>query len=103
MRVNLKNPVTKQVKQVKVGFSWTVFFFGFFPALFRGDWLWFLIIIIADSITFGIAGIVFAFIYNRLYINELLSKGYEGSDNASSDILISKGFTIKDTYKDTTV
>ncbi|AVI94010.1 conserved membrane protein of unknown function [Oenococcus oeni] len=94
MRVNLKNPVTKQLKRTKVGFSWTVFFFGFFTALFRGDWLWFLIIIIADSVTFGVASIVFAFIYNRLFINELLSKGYEGADQSSKDILISKNFTI---------
>ncbi len=37
MFVTLFNPTTRQSKQVKVGFSWTVFFFGSFPALFRGD------------------------------------------------------------------
>lgn len=43
MYVNLENPNTHQLKQVKVGFSWTTFFFGFWPALFRGDWKWFVI------------------------------------------------------------
>ena len=27
-------------KEVKVGFSWTVFFFGLFVPLFRGDLKW---------------------------------------------------------------
>lgn len=41
MKVMLKNENTGQIKQAKIGFSWTVFFFGFFPAIFRGDWKWF--------------------------------------------------------------
>ena len=62
------------VKDAPVGFSWTTFFFGFFPALIRGDWLWALIMVVAAMVTFGLSGFVFAFIYNRLYIQSLLKK-----------------------------
>lgn len=94
MKVNLFNPVTKQAKQTKVGFSWTVFFFGGFPPLFRGDWKWFLIMLVAGACTFGVANLVFCFIYNKLYINDLLASGYRPADKASSQLLLSKGFTI---------
>lgn len=67
MRVNLENPNTHQLKQVKVGFSWTTFFFGFWPALFRGDWKWFAIQLAIEivlgcftlGIGAGIVGIIF--------------------------------------------
>lgn len=59
MKVMLKNENTGQIKQAKIGFSWTVFFFGFFPAIFRGDWKWFLIILIASMFTFGFSNLVF--------------------------------------------
>ncbi|WP_404405066.1 DUF2628 domain-containing protein [Jeotgalibacillus malaysiensis] len=72
------------VKEVKVGFSWTTFFFGFFPALFRGDLKWALIMFILEAIlgsfTLGIGawitGVVFSFTYNKIYIKELIEKGY---------------------------
>ena len=103
MKVNLTNPTTKQFKQVKVGFSWTTFFFGFWPALFRGDWKWFLIQIVAEIVlgcfTYGIGagfvGIVFSFFYNKLYINDLISSGYKASDQSSNDALLAKGFTVR--------
>lgn len=37
MKVRLRNDVG-MIKECKVGFSWTNFFFGFFCPLFRGDW-----------------------------------------------------------------
>lgn len=64
-------------KTVKVGFSWTMLFFGIFVPLVRGDWKWGLISIVLASITFGISWLVFPFIYNKLYINDLKNKGYK--------------------------
>ena len=76
MKRTMKNEIG-QVKIVKEGFSWTMLFFGIFVPLYRGDWKWFLIILIANLFTYGLASIVFAFIYNKIYINDLLEKGYK--------------------------
>ncbi|ANZ59313.1 hypothetical protein AYR59_04500 [Fructilactobacillus lindneri] len=100
MMINLTDPKTDQVKQTKVGFSWTTFFFGFWPALFRGDWMWFAIMLVLEivigvptyGIGAGITGIVFSFIYNKLYINELLGKGWVAADEHTKKVLITKGF-----------
>ena len=102
MFVTLENPTTHQLKQAKVGFSWTTFFFGFWPALFRGDWKWFGIILVIEifvgCISYGIAvpfvAIIFSFIYNKLYINDLLSSGYVPSDDSSKKTLLAKGFIV---------
>ena len=72
-------------KTVKVGFSWTVFFFGFFVPLFRGDWKWAGIMAISSIIvamfTYGLGAwvllLIFAVKYNEWYINDLKEKGYK--------------------------
>jgi hypothetical protein len=64
------------IKEAPVGFSWTTFFLSFWVPLTRGDWMWAIIMFVAIFITFGFAGILFAFIYNRLYIESLLKQGY---------------------------
>ena len=83
------------VKEAPVGFSWTTFFFGFFPALIRGDWLWAVIIFAATFVTFGLAGFVFAFIYNRLYIQGLLKQGFEVKNYSGNKALIEQKAQIK--------
>ena len=64
------------VKDAPVGFSWTTFFTFLFVPWCSGDWTWPIFILIASPITFGLAGILFAFIYNRIYIEGLLKQGY---------------------------
>jgi hypothetical protein len=86
-------------KVVKIGFSWTTFFFGFFPALFRGDLKWAAIMFItatvvgAFTVGFGawIPGIIFSFLYNNINIKELLEKGYRPADEQTRAELTSRG------------
>ena len=78
-------------KEVKVGFSWTVFFFGLFVPLFRGDLKWAAIMffgtILLGFATLGIGGavlgIVMSFVYNKIYIKDLIEKGWKpvGEEN----------------------
>ena len=84
-KIYFENPHTGQVKEAPVGFSWTVFFFGFFPALFRGHWAGFAIILIASLATVGLSNLVFMFIYNKMYIKHLISEGYKAK-GASADL-----------------
>ena len=81
-----KNPITGVVKEAPVGFSWTTFLFGFFPALFRGDWKWAVIQIIIAMITMGLSGLVFMFIYNKLYIKDLIADGFKAQSIGSGDM-----------------
>jgi hypothetical protein len=98
MHVQLVN-AAGGLKEVKVGFSWTTFFFGFFPALFRGDLKWAAIMFVASAavgvFTFGfgawIPGIIFSFIYNKMYIKELLEKGYRPANGQDQATLQSAG------------
>lgn len=90
-----RNPEHGTIKRAPVGFSWTTFLFGFWPALFRGDFKWFGwlfgIQFITLLLTYGIgtllALIVFGFIYNRLYVKELLKAGYRVEKVESSKTL----------------
>ncbi len=81
-----KNPMTGAMKEAPVGFSWTTFFFGVFPSLFRGDWKWFAIMLFLAIITLGFSNLVFMFIYNKLYIRDLIGAGYKAKSIGSGDL-----------------
>lgn len=86
-RLILKNPNTGEMKKAPVGYSWTTLFFGFFPALFRADWKWAIIIFLVNLVTWGFAAIVFSFIYNKLHIKELIfSKGFKVTGSEKGNI-----------------
>lgn len=93
MVIKLKNS-NGMVKDCKVGYSWTTLFFGFFPALFRGDWKWALIQFVSELFTCYISSIIFSFIYNKLYINDLLSNGFVPVTEADRAILVQNNFIV---------
>ena len=89
----LKNPHTGQLKQAPVGFSWTTLFFGTFVPLVRADWLMTLVTFIVALVTAGISNIVFSFIYNKLYIKNLIYKeGFKvtGSNKGNLQLISNK-------------
>jgi len=83
------------VKDAPVGFSWTTLFFGPFPALLRGDWLWAIIICAASFVTAGISWIIMPFIYNRLYIQGLLRKDFKVQNYSGDKRMIEEKAHIK--------
>lgn len=76
-KVYLKNIRTGQMREAPVGFSWTIFFFGFFPALFRSDWIGALIQAVLAFVTFGLSNLFFMFAYNKMYLKRLIGDGFE--------------------------
>lgn len=100
MRVVLEND-RGLIKEVKAGFSWTTLFFVFFPALFRGDLKWAAIMIVVSlvaglltswmgSIGVVVSQIIFAFVYNKIYIKELLEYGYVPANEQAWKVLYEK-------------
>jgi len=82
------------VKNVKFGFSWTMFFFGFWVPVIRGDWKWAGISFLLSFLTFGISWLVLPFLYNKLYINDLIAAGYRPVDESGRTYLQSKGVVV---------
>lgn len=82
-----KNSITGETKEAPVGFSWTSLFFGFFPAAFRADWKWAFIQFIIQVCTFGLSAIIFSFIYNKLYIRDLIGAGFKAQSIANDDMI----------------
>ncbi len=74
--IYFENPHTGEMRNAPVGFSWTTMFFGFFPPLFRSDWKWAIIMFLLFAVTFGVSSFVFPFFYNRLYIRDLINRGF---------------------------
>ena len=95
MNIKVKNELGN-AKEIKLGFSWTFFFFGFFVPLFRKDWKYFLIILVASTVlsvlglglVAWIGNVVLSFIYNKLYAKDLYEEGYRGLTEEENKLLV---------------
>lgn len=95
--VMMKDPKSGIIKKGFFGFSWTTFFFGFFPALFRGDLKVAFLVCILQFITCGIAGIIWAFIYNKRYTLKLIERGYEFCDTPEKNMAARAALGVAET------
>ena len=93
MKVYMKNSVGV-TKQVKLGFSWTMLFFGLFVPLFRGDIKWTILSLVLSIVTCGIAWFVLPFVYNKSYIKGLLEAGWLPADDMSKNAMKEKGLPV---------
>jgi hypothetical protein len=104
--VQLQHPGTGVRKTGYYGYSWTTLFFGFFPALFRGDFITFIgafvVTVIIGLMTFGVGallvGIVWSFMYNKYYTRRLLERGYALADTRATNIAAAAALEVA--YKD---
>jgi hypothetical protein len=87
-RLHLKNPHNGKLREAPIGFSWTTFFFGPLPALFRGHWWGAFAIFVLAVVTSGLASLVFAFYYNKWYVSFLIKEGFKvtGADRDVDEI-----------------
>ncbi|WP_068669430.1 hypothetical protein [Thermosulfurimonas dismutans] len=89
-KIIFQHPVTKEIKEAPIGFSWTMLFFEVFVPLFRGDWKWAIISFLLAIITGGLSWFVFPFIYNKLYIKELIKKRFKAVDISGTNFKIAE-------------
>jgi len=76
MKVSVKNKVGL-IREIKVGFSWTVFFFGPLPFFFRGMSSSGLAWILLSFCTLGISNLFLMFSINKKTAQHYLEIGYE--------------------------
>jgi hypothetical protein len=92
--IQMKHKDSGMLKSVPVGISITVILFGFFVPLFRGDIKGALIGVLFAWLAWIPGNIIFSFIYNKMFINDLVAKGYIPADDFSKNILIQKGISF---------
>jgi len=98
----MKHKDSGLLKEGFIGFSWTTFFFGAFPALFRGDFMTFFgifaFLFILAIFTAGVGSflmmVIWSFMYNKYYTKKLIEKGYVLSDTPENNSLAAEALQM---------
>jgi hypothetical protein len=73
------HPISKEVLDIKLGFSWVTLFFGIFVPLIRGHFTYFFVLLalcFIGGLGIFIAWFICPFFINETYYKWLISKGY---------------------------
>ena len=105
-KINVKRAILENGalrKEVKFGFSWGAFFLGFIYPLIKGDYMVagisFVVISIASMIFFPLIFVlpmVFGFIYNKMYVKNLIKQGWHPFTEEDAQILRMNGILFDD-------
>ena len=64
------------VKTGYIGYSWTYLLFGWFVPLVRGELGIALLHLLVTLVSAGLSQLIFPFLYNRQYMNRMLTSGW---------------------------
>lgn len=86
------------IKHIKVGYSWTTFFFGFWVPAIRGQWSDFAIIFLSAVPTVGILPFIWTFKINKRYCHHLLERGYTPATEEDLRVLSLMNYCARTQY-----
>ena len=75
-KVRIIHTVSGIGKNGFVGYSWTYLLFGWFVPVIRGELLIGILHLIITLVSFGLSQLIFPFLYNRQYMNRMLTSGW---------------------------
>jgi len=93
MFVTVKND-SGLTQQIKVGCSWTAFFFGPFPFLFRGMTSQFFVWFLLSFCTLGLSNIYLWFAINKMTAKHYLERGYKPAGEGWNVAAVKWGISI---------
>jgi CHASE2 domain-containing sensor protein len=64
-----------------VGYSWTYLLFGWFVPVIRGEVGIGVLHLVITFVSFGLSQLIFPFLYNRQYMNRMLTSGWALDSN----------------------
>ena len=80
-KVRIIHEASGIAKDGYVGFSWTYLLFGWFVPVIRGEVGIGLIHLVITFVSFGLSQLIFPFLYNRQYMNRMLTSGWTLDSN----------------------
>lgn len=75
-KVRIIHSVSGIAKNGYVGYSWTYLFFGWFVPVVRGELGVGVLHLVITLVSFGLSQLIFPFLYNRQYMNRMLTSGW---------------------------
>jgi hypothetical protein len=75
-KVRIIHSVSGIGKNGYLGYSWTYLFFGWFVPVVRGELGVGVLHLVITLVSFGLSQLIFPFLYNRQYMNRMLTSGW---------------------------
>jgi len=75
-KVLIIHSVSGIAKNGYTGYSWTYLFFGWFVPVVRGELGVGVLHLVITLVSFGLSQLIFPFLYNRQYMNRMLTSGW---------------------------
>jgi len=75
-KVRIVHNVSGIAKNGYIGYSWTYLLFGWFVPVVRGELGVGVLHLVITLVSFGLSQLIFPFLYNRQYMNRMLTSGW---------------------------